>query len=221
MIVGISGHAGAGKDTIADRLVEQHGFVRVGFADPMKRFCQEVFDFTDEQVWGTIEHKNRPDPRYPRVVERGLRGDVCEYLAPRYALQTLGTEWGRDCYPNLWIDYALRVARTLLGGGWQYDSREGLCDEPGAFPVQGVVFSDCRFANEIEAVKRAGGVIVRVVRPGFGGEVGIAGHRSEAEQRGIPDAEFDHVIHNAGTLEDLAAEVDRLAEAWAEKGRAA
>lgn len=203
-VIGISGTAGAGKDSIADRLCAVHGFVRVGFADPMKRFCEEVFAFSDRQVWGTIEHKNATDPRYRRA-----DGSL---LTPRYALQTLGTEWGRDCYPDLWIDYALRVASGLLAGGWAYTPRTGLYEDEGRM-VAGVVFTDCRFRNEVDAVKRAGGKVVRVVRPGFDGMAGIAAHVSESGQADIPDDVFDAVVWNRGTLADLHKATDELVNA--------
>jgi hypothetical protein len=107
-LIGISGLAGAGKDTAAEILVKEFGFVRVALADPIKRICKEVFEFTDEQLWGSSERRNAVDERY-------LRGWLCArsvsaFLTPRYALQTLGTEWGRDCYPDVWIDIAIRTA---------------------------------------------------------------------------------------------------------------
>lgn len=216
-IWGVSGQARAGKDSIADRLVSAHGFVRVGWADPMKRFVQELFDFTDEQVWGNA--KEAPDPRYLRRTRRegtdpALAVEVPEYLTPRYALQTIGTEWGRDCYPAIWIEYGLRVARKILAHGHEYNASIGLREHGGSAPLAaGVVFSDCRFQNELEAVRAAGGVLVRVKRPGRDGAVGVAGHASEMEQAAIPDSFFDHVIENVGTLADLHRHVDEIAGA--------
>jgi hypothetical protein len=216
-LVGIVGNAGAGKDTIADHLIREHGFVRVSFADPMKRFVQEVFDFSDEQVWGTIDQKNAGDPRYPRPGLSGGAGVESEWmghrvvtpcLSPRYALQTIGTEWGRDCYPGVWVEYALRVAKRVQAGGWLYSQRGGLRFMGETIPPRGVVISDCRFANEVEAVKRAGGAVVRVKRPGFEGAVGVAGHRSESEQKTIADSSLAAVFKNDGTIPDLLRKVD-------------
>jgi len=42
MIVGVSGKAGSGKDSFSDTLVNEYGFVRVAFADPIKQHCKEV-----------------------------------------------------------------------------------------------------------------------------------------------------------------------------------
>ena len=105
-IIGLSGFAGTGKDTVADILVERHNYVKVSMADPLKRFCCDALDFSTDQLWGPSELRNKPDDRYKR--KSG------EKLTPRYALQTLGTEWGRDCYPDIWVDYAIDVAERLF-----------------------------------------------------------------------------------------------------------
>lgn len=99
MIVGITGRAGSGKDTVADVLVKEQGFMRVSLADPLKRFCSEVFGWSlaaDGPLHGPSHLRNRPDARWGG-------------LTPRHALQTLGTEWGRTMHPDVWIAYALRV----------------------------------------------------------------------------------------------------------------
>ena len=69
MIVGICGVAGSGKDASADFLVRDHAFCKVAFADPLKRICQDVYDFTDEQLWGPSACRNAPDLRW----EHGAR----------------------------------------------------------------------------------------------------------------------------------------------------
>lgn len=66
MIIGICGKAGTGKDTIADVLVKDYGFVKVAFADVLKRVCKDIFQFSDEQLWGPSDKRNEPDPRYLR-----------------------------------------------------------------------------------------------------------------------------------------------------------
>lgn len=212
-IVAILGNGRAGKDTIADYLVKHHGFVRIALADPMKRFCAEVFDFSHDQLHGN--DRDKPDLRYPRPAYReGSDPDtevmVTPYLTPRYALQTLGTEWGRDCFPNVWINYAIRVAKLVLAGH-HYDAVRGVSPAPiyGRQPVGGVVFSDLRFLNEVNAMARAGAVLVRVRRHGLPPLEGVAGHQSEAEQKTIPDEAFDVVIDNNGTIEDLHRQVLR------------
>jgi hypothetical protein len=189
LIVGISGLAGSGKDTAASFLVRNHSFVRIGVADVMKRFCKEVLDFDDKQLWGSSLHRNAGDGRYTRP--DGVS------LSARHALQLLGTEWGRECYPDVWIEYALRVGQTLLDNpGMAYTPEDGLhMGRDPRKPYRGVVFSDIRFKNEMAAVREAGGFLARLRRgSGLPGSAGK--HATEAEQMAIPDTAFDYVLDN-------------------------
>jgi hypothetical protein len=204
-LVGICGKAGAGKDTLADFLVQNHGFVKVSFADPLKRICREVYEFSDHQLWGPSAMRNAQDARYPRP---GLDPG---YLTPRLALQILGTEFGRYCYDNTWRDYALRIAKRLLTEQEvAYTKERGLeqlfdiNDRPYG-EVQGVVIPDVRFRNEVDGINNAQGLCVRISRPVEGLAGAAAQHVSETEQDGIPAELFTSFYQNAGTLEDLAA----------------
>lgn len=224
MIIGISGLAGSGKDQFASYLVQDHGFVVVSLADPLKRICREVFDFTEEQLWGPSEKRNEPDRRYeqkpgqrkvfnPNTNEIEDHGP--EYLTPRHALQQLGTEWGRACYENIWVEYALRVAKELLDGGFVYTSQRGLESEYGhprcpQYPYHGVVIPDVRFKNEMASIKKAGGKLIRIYRPDAGLKGTAGTHPSEAEQMSIPDGAFDTVINNMGTLDQLRAQASTV-----------
>lgn len=218
-LIALVGKAGSGKNTVA-RLIP--GAVEFAFADPMKDFCRDVFGFSDEQVRGSSEARSQPDPRYPRehgpfslagvcaccgwrcvvdgrVVLAGSELEPTCYLTPRFALQTLGTEWGRECHPDVWARYGVRRALATLS-----------CPQNGP---RAAVITDCRFVNEARVVREAGGQVWRIVRPGAG-LAGAAGqHPSEVEQDS-PEMEalVTHTIRNDGTLEDLAAVVLRLVD---------
>lgn len=175
MIVGISGVAGSGKDTVANILVERFKFVKVSLADPLKRICRDVFDFTDEQLWGPSECRNAPDARW-------------NGLTPRYALQQLGTEWGRRMHPDVWVRYMIRTAQSTQAN---------------------VVTADVRFPNELEAIHAAGGKIWKIVRPNAGLEGDAAKHTSETALDGY-DSAFDAIIFNDasfGYLEDVVCRI--------------
>ncbi len=380
MIIGITGFcsdandvrrvAGAGKDTVADRLVKHHNFVKVGLADPLKRVCREVYDFSYEQLWGSSNFREEPDKRYPRLPsrfvypstpegavwvplynERGfalidiedfdrvtnfrwvlnkkeagkstdyvratidgmkislhhyingsvpegmvvdhVNGDgldnrrsnlrVCTqrenrmnqkvrsdstsgfkgvswvedrgkwraivdndtvgyfsreaeaalaydvealrrfgaiarlnsqmFLTPRYALQKLGTEWGRDCYNNTWIEYGIRVAKALETGVYDYSQEHGLQMRDGRLKsIGGVVFSDIRFFNEHEALKACGATVVRVRRQlqGTFGTGTDSSHQSERELSSWEDDVFDHVLNNSSDIHHLDLLTDRM-----------
>lgn len=201
MILGLSGHSCCGKDTFADRLVLR-GWIRLSLADPIKRTAQQWWGFSDQQLWGPSEERNRPDPRYPRPDGT--------FLSPRFALQTLGTEGGRTCYPNTWVDLAIRTANAILSGA-VYHPHVGLGPSSGRRPV-GVVIPDVRFANELDAIQAAGGQVFRLLRPGADGHVGIPGHASEAEQDGLPDIRFDRIVKVPEGLTPYCSLIDKLAE---------
>jgi hypothetical protein len=64
MIIGISGVAGSGKDTVADFIVKERKGCKISFADPLKRFCGAVFEWSEEQLWGPSDKRNAIDNRY-------------------------------------------------------------------------------------------------------------------------------------------------------------
>lgn len=104
----------------------------------------------------------------------------------RHLLQTLGTEWGRKCMgENFWRDMWAKLACDDLAAG------------------RSVVADDVRFPNEFEAVKKLGGQMWRIVRPGHG-EQGI-GHASEGALEGF---EFDRIIYNNADLPYLYQQVE-------------
>lgn len=176
-IIALSGFARSGKDTIAELIREELrglSVVKQAFADPMKDFCRQLFGFSQEQLYG--DEREKPDPRWNRPDGSALTA--------RYALQTLGTEWGRACDPDIWTKAGIYRAQ-----------RES---------VDVVVISDCRFVNESKAVHAAGGQVWRIKR----GECAYT-HQSEIEIWS-PDMLVDAEIDNTGSLEATRAQVKRL-----------
>lgn len=250
MILGISGLAGSGKDTVAEFLGRDFKFTSVALADPLKRIARDVYAFTDEQLWGPSANRNAPDKRYarphtwvlgPREGPREMTCACCDaeadrwfvdnmlvvkedsiapcYLTPRYALQKLGTEWGRDCSPDTWAALCVRTSKRLLERDrLRYDRKKGLYvvasshgDEAVDVSPTAVAIPDVRFRNEMRVIREAGGKLLRVKRPGAGLRGAAANHPSEAEQAGIPDADFDLVLENTGTLEELRERAGKFA----------
>jgi hypothetical protein len=173
MIIGLSGLAGSGKDAVADELVKHCGFFKLALADAMKEACQRWFGWSDEQLWGPSHLRNQPDPNWGG-------------LTPRHALQTLGTEWGRNLHPDLWIEQVLRITRG---------SRDRF------------VIPDVRFANEVAAIRAEGGKVIRIDRAGAGLRGGAALHPSETQQ-----LVCDATLPNDSTLEVLKLRAQRLPE---------
>lgn len=169
-IIGFTGLAGSGKTAAARRLIEHHGYVRARFAGPLKDMLWAI-GLTRIQLDG--DAKDQP----------------CELLGgrtPRYAMQTLGTEWGRDLIcPDIWV-------RT-----WQA-SLERLP------PDARVVADDCRFLNEEQAIRASGGHLVRIERPDAG--IKATGHNSEGQP-----LHADLTILNTRSLSAFLDSIDELA----------
>ncbi|UIS25235.1 putative deoxynucleotide monophosphate kinase [Erythrobacter phage vB_EliS-L02] len=131
-IIGLIGRKGAGKDTAADMLMVR-GYENIKFAGALKDMLRALLSYQGVDH-GTIE----------RMVEGDLKEEPSEYLSgqtPRWAMQTLGTEWGRNLIANgLWVDVTIR--RAMAG------------DQ--------VVITDCRFPNEKEAIEKVGGVVLGI-----------------------------------------------------------
>lgn len=164
VVVGLSGYARAGKDTLARILVERHGFAQGSFAAALKRMLCAL----DPYIAGHVRLCD---------VEGGIE-EAKAYPEVRRLLQRLGTEAGRQVLgDDVWV-------RALFDRS----------------PVRMVV-SDCRYANEAAAIRSRGGLVLRVERPGCGP---INGHSSETA---LDDYDFDAVIDNDGTIEDLATKL--------------
>lgn len=176
IIIGVTGRASAGKDTVCDMavklLAEQHKKAKkIALAAPLKSMCAELFskayDIPDDAFNGCQDDKNRELEQLP-----GWTG--------RKILQHIGTEGFRVIAPNLWSAYMVGTANALFAEGHQV-----------AFVC------DVRFLNEATAIHDAGGIIIRVKRPiaDQGTNQGIKGHASEME---IAQIEADFTINNLG-----------------------
>lgn len=167
-VVAFTGPAGCGKSTAADAL-EEVGFARVKFAAPLKAMLRAFYGacgLTEDEI--------------ERRIEGDLKEEPCALLGgktPRFAMQTLGTEWGRVMIaPDLWVNaWANRAANEIEGG------RRVVCD-------------DCRFENEAEAIHTLDGKIVEIT----GRSKGIGEHVSEKR-----DFAPDMQLTNKGTQAEL------------------
>ena len=73
IMVCISGWAGTGKDECSGRLVNRHGAIHTGLADPGKRHLKDAYEFSNEQLWGQSKFRNAGDTRYPKNVSNQIK----------------------------------------------------------------------------------------------------------------------------------------------------
>ncbi len=100
----LSGKAGAGKDSVAQILVGEYGWKSYSLAAPLKRFAQDLFSFSDTQLYGPSSARNAPDARWARPC-KDCCGATCSLCcgtgliddnSPRRVLQLLGEEYLRQ-----------------------------------------------------------------------------------------------------------------------------
>lgn len=203
MIIGLVGFIGSGKGTVGD-ILEQKGFVKDSFAKPLKDACSVIFGWPREMLEGDTEvsRKWREEPDMFWSERFG------KSFSPRLALQLMGTEAGRSVFhTDVWVISLLNRSKG-----------------------KDVVVTDVRFQNEIKFIQDNGGVVIRVRRgdePVWYQDVlnvkdgdqnksyslsknkmkALGIHQSETDWIG---SEFDYVIENNGTINDLGNKVNEL-----------
>lgn len=137
MLIGIMGRKYSGKDTIANYLSAKYGYQKIAFAEPLKKSCQVMFQFTDEQL---EEDKEVVDEYWG--------------ITPRQVFQYIGTDVVRNGMENLipgigndfWLNSGMKKYHSLRDNGIK------------------TVISDVRFPNELERIHKEGGVVIKVTR---------------------------------------------------------
>lgn len=128
MIIGLAGKAGCGKSTVANSFVKEHGFTVHKFAGPLKKMLH------------CLGLDERHTDGFLKTQSFGFLGGH----TPRYAMQTLGTEWGRNT-----------ISETLWLDAWQRTMPEG-----------DIIVDDVRFDNEFDLIKSLGGLVIEIQRIG-------------------------------------------------------
>lgn len=174
MLIGLTGRAQAGKDTVykvmADLYLMVRNVQRRAFADLLYRSAAAALGVTVEDL-----HDWKTDPTVTIEV-RNLDSEPLVRRTTRNLLQRYGTEAHRDIFgADFWVD-----ALDLTHG-----------------PDDLVVVTDVRFPNEARAITKAGGHVVRVEGP----HVGDDDHASEQP---IPDNLVDYVLDNTRRDDGMA-----------------
>ena len=150
---------------------------------PYEEFDSRIFDGNDACMWELVK------------------------LTPRLLLQLLGTECGREIiHPNIWVN-------ALMSDYKEYNYAEsisGTSEVKKLYKHPNWIITDMRFPNELEAVKKRGGITIRVNRDYVltgGPEDPKEQHKSETA---LDKAEFDYEIDNKGSIEELIEKVKQI-----------
>lgn len=134
------------------------------FADPLKKdICMNILGMSYEQCYGTDDQKNE-------LV------DCCwanKQLTAREVMQFVGTDIFRKMQNNVWASATIKKI--------QNDN------------LDIAIIADCRFPNEVNAIKNAGGYVIKLMRNPFN-----SNHSSETalDPENYPQKNFDLVIFN-------------------------
>lgn len=184
-LIGITGKAGAGKDTIG-QWFEEEGFYPYQFSEPLKKVCAEAFGIYIGNFRGTLQEKEAID-QYWNVSHRQM-------------LQYVGTELFRthmeELIPGVGSDFWIRRA---------YKEYERVKNSAHT----GMVITDVRFKNEGDLIVKNGGLLIEVVRDGLPA-VGIAGHVSEAGFDKSSYGDAYALLSNNGSIAELWDHVEHV-----------
>ena len=230
-IIGIFGYAGSGKDTVGKLIqdltspdIPEYGRFYKGqwvsmkgsspwtikkwagklkvvasllTGIPVEKFEDQEFKKTNlGSEWSTWEPYESDAP----WISEGEKAEIP--MTVRDLLQKLGTDAMREgLHQNVWVN-ALMADYTPTQVQWSDGPVGGYEDGP----MPNWIITDTRFPNEAQAIKDKGGIVIKVQRPGVGP---VNNHPSETA---LKDYQFDYVINNNGSLEDLLAEVKKFIE---------
>lgn len=195
-VIGLTGLAGSGKDTIADILRKQHNYIPVAFADPLR---QEIMDAFGVPIQVLTERMTKEAPTELLALSRcqdfDFEARMINYnktplldmtapRSPRQIMQWWGTEYRRQQDPHYWTKAMARRLADLVHSG------------------QRAAVTDVRFMNEARIVRDFDGDIWQVKRNTIA--TAPLGHCSETSgQEFAPD----QVIDNNGDLQLLQRQV--------------
>jgi len=198
MLIGICGFQSSGKDTIADYLIKEYGFIKMSFASVLKDIISIMFGWSRDKLEGLTKE----DREWRETVDSWWSNTLkIPQLTPRYVMQYFATDLFRNQFhPDIWVKIVENKINNLSES-------------------KNIVFSDCRFENEINMIVRLGGKIIQVhrnppfwfydYRNGVNLDEVRALHPSEIEWI---KCYSDYDVNNDGTIEELHYIIKHIVE---------
>lgn len=184
MLIGVVGAIGSGKTTFANFITEQYDFIENSFASPLKNLCKNLFLLSDTQLYGSQQDKTTPDSRWYGCTPRTMMQYVGTELL-RNQLETVMPGIGQNIFVDhmkLWYEDILSKNSTAR-----------------------VVISDVRFENEVQFIRRFGGIIVKI---SVTSSSPTDQHNSEILCTSLQD--YDYEIVNDGTIEEYYENIKKI-----------
>lgn len=194
-LLGIGGAFGAGKDAVADVLVD-NGWTKTFMSKPMSAALYTLNPWIPIDSRFLFFFKRRKWVRYADFVDEVGYTDAKLNEEVRSLLQLLGTEVGRNMLgENIWADMVRREIIETRAAGTP------------------VVMTGARYPNELTLIRELGGELVWVDRPAPSiSTTGTAKTSSHSSEGATSASDFDIVILNDGSLADLATKSVALGE---------
>ncbi len=160
-VIALFGVRASGKSTLGHEIAEEFGFIEDSFAGPLKSMVEQAFAFGDDALYGPSSSRERQYLEYPftgpclvcghprfeclnmgQNMGQFLRCLGCAMVYPKFlnariACQTLGTEWGRRLYRDVWAAAAFKRASgklTVITDG-RFENEVKYCRDRGAYTV--------------------------------------------------------------------------------------
>ncbi len=210
-IIGIAGRKGAGKDTAANVLVEEAGYVNVKYATGIKSIARAFFDrlfsnegetLTPEQLYELTDGSRKEEPLELLKLKgnNAFRQFMEEHSDLLFGIfqvdiRTLDVPEFKGTTSREFQQFiGTEVGRNLVSNSVWTDA--GLRD---AEQFEKAVISDVRFPNEVDAIHEKGGIVIRVER-----DQAVANEFSNhPSETAIDTLAVDVVIDNNHTINDL------------------
>ena len=189
MIIGLCGAQGSGKDTVANILISEYGFVKLTFASTLKDVVAILFSWPRDLLEGLTEESRLWREKVDDFWSAKLS---IPSFTPRKALQMIGTDLFRIHFNNdIWINIIENKIGAMLKNN----------------PNTNIVISDCRFANEFSLIKQfTDSHIIMILREEKNSINKIA-HSSETEW---VNYNFDEILQNDNSIDDLKSNLKYL-----------